>query len=61
MLQKEQKINPKEGQELFSRGPQEEAFAEDLFLVFTSLLGQYSKQGARGVENLWKGAQAIKG
>ena len=33
------------GHKAFSVGPQAEAFAKDLFLVFSSLLRQYSKQG----------------
>ena len=51
---------PQESRKVFSEGSHAEAFAEDLFLVFTNLLEQYSKQKAKGAESLQKGAKNRK-
>ena len=40
------------GHKAFSRRPPAEAFAQELFFSYPSLLGQYFNQGATGVESL---------
>ena len=52
--------NPKKAMRYFPGSEEQMPLLKTFSLVFTSLSGQYSKQGATGVENLWKGVTNYK-